>query len=132
MLERLSKALPLITTGLIVFGMYNLHDYYNRYNISIYNYVDVSEILFSFAEILPVAMLFGMGILYNVVIENEGFTAGFAKRDMSPELTEAELEDSFNKTNKINRKRFRVIMPVVFCRLGGAVCGLYLFTFKIL
>jgi len=47
----LGDQLPKYSIVFIVFGYFNTYNYYNFFSIPIYNYLDVSEIIFSFSSI---------------------------------------------------------------------------------
>lgn len=50
-LKQFTKLLPLITVGLIALGYADLYFFYEPYDIIIYHYLDLSEIIFSFVSL---------------------------------------------------------------------------------
>lgn len=57
----IAEHIPLVTIVVLISGYFNIHSYYPSFGISIYNYLDPSEIVFSFSSIafeLLVAALF--------------------------------------------------------------------------
>jgi hypothetical protein len=52
-MNKLIKALPIISIVLVVLSFLNLHLYYRNFGIDIQNYLDLSEIIFSLTVFLP-------------------------------------------------------------------------------
>lgn len=55
--KELTEYVPSVTVVLIVLGYTNHYFYYYHFGIPIYNYLDVSEIIFSFSSIIPSAFV---------------------------------------------------------------------------
>jgi hypothetical protein len=51
MLTRIKEALPVISVALVLLAFFDLYFYYSLFGIEIYNYIEVSEIIFSFSTI---------------------------------------------------------------------------------
>lgn len=85
MINRIKDNWPLITVLIILLGYLNTYSLYYWFGIPIHNYLDTSEIIFSFSDILPeiasiiimVAVLFGIEpILYYKVPSTSEIKSG--------------------------------------------------------
>lgn len=56
-IQQLPGNLATLTTGIILLGTFNLHSKYEHYGIPIFNYLEVSEILFSFTDVFPAVLI---------------------------------------------------------------------------
>jgi hypothetical protein len=58
LLERLSSHLALMTVTMVLINYYSLYNYYNRVGIEIYNYINVSEIIFHLSPVYSLILSF--------------------------------------------------------------------------
>jgi hypothetical protein len=77
LLSTIAEQIPLYTVLLIVVSYFNMYNYYNMFAIPIYNYIDVSEIIFSISStfnliFMTIAMLAGVGVYKAIMGDREG------------------------------------------------------------
>ncbi len=64
-IERLIKLIPLIYPIIIFLGFYNYVAYYRFFDIEIFNYLSIYELLFSFISlVIPIIIVLFLGIFY--------------------------------------------------------------------
>jgi hypothetical protein len=67
--EVIKDYLPLITGCLVLIGFYDIYFFYNQFGVDIYNFIDVSEILFAFSSLyiyLIVGLVCVCGLYFSV------------------------------------------------------------------
>jgi len=67
-LDLVGKSLPIATLLIICLGYFNIHTYYHFFGIKIYNYLDVSEIIFSFVSILDEIFMTLLGVIGAIIV----------------------------------------------------------------
>ena len=107
-MEKLKENIPLLTILIIGLGYFRLKIYYNEFDIEIYNYIQLSEILTSFLDYLTaftilLVILIG-GLLTNTVL--------------SDKPTGKDFKSSLN--NFYNKNIGTVILAAVFGGIYGA------------
>ena len=110
-----AELLPLFTVGLILLGTYNVSRFYFWFDVNIFNYLDPSEILFSFTNLLTVLFGFGAVLSINYII---------VIYFLSPSLRKF-AQIVFERSQPITRKKVKFIFFSIFFLLNGSLIVLY-------
>ena len=68
MLDKIVKALPLISITIILLGIYNMSRFYSWYDIQIFNYVDAAEIFLFFTSLVRVLLILASIVIFAAAI----------------------------------------------------------------
>jgi hypothetical protein len=67
-MKKISEYLPLITVCTVLIGFLNIYNYYKYFGIEIFNYLDASEIIFSFSSLIFSIILVVPTLLISIII----------------------------------------------------------------
>src|SRR5687768_4870999 len=113
--------IPVITIIIILLGLFNLNNYYQRYGIEVYNYIEVQEILFSFTNIFPVFMFLMIYLLMSIaqVIDEEG----------APTQTNLIVNHKSDSEREMEERRFVRITNIIagVIVVGSAIRIIYVY-----
>ncbi len=113
----LRENLVVISVVLILLGYYDRYLFYQNWGIDIYPYIDVSEIIFTFSNVLAAAVLYVVPFLFMLML-SPMMTASFIKNE--------EKSSTVNIKERVQKRIARLMLVSGFSSLAFILVTIFL------